>query len=353
LSTEASTPIVALLGATGTVGRSFVTWMAEAGLGRLRLGVRDATAVDGAHEVITVDLSDRASLDAFIEGAAVLANCLGPAYRTRGRIASAALRAGVPYLDPGCDDTMHERIRQSMRQPVEIPMLTGVGSVPGVCGLLARWLAGGMPAPVESITGFVLTIEPIHAGTATEFLLNMLDKRATAPAPAGNGVRLPCVDRPLVAHAFASGEIESLSEDLKLREAAFYHAFEAGGAVLAALERIPARLQEGAGIRDLAADLAAVVNEDMAGKPPLHMLSYEVRAGSAVRSAVLRSSSSYRLTALLAVLATREILARRVPPGVSRAGVLPPGLVTELPALDRETHLEIRDTRLDSWFNSH
>ncbi|HYU83460.1 MAG TPA: hypothetical protein VEK80_01535, partial [Kribbellaceae bacterium] len=128
-----------------------------------------------------------------------------------------------------------------------------------------------------------------------------------------------------------------------------YHTFDSGGAVLRALRGVAARQHTGAGIRELAADLAAVVNEDMRGRRPLHLLAIEARSGDHVRSAVLRTTSSYRLTAMLAVLAVREIIAGRVPAGVSRADVLRTDLVTELAGLDRDTVLETQDTTLDSW----
>jgi hypothetical protein len=365
--TAPGTPTVAVLGATGAVGRSLVTLLtstgpastgpastgpastgpASTGLAELRLGGRDV-------------VSDPAALDMFVKGATVLVNCLGPAYRTRGRIAAAAQRAGVPYVDPGGDDTTYERIRAAvLPQGVEIPLLTGVGSVPGVFGLMPRWLAAGLPEPVRSMTGYVLTIEPIHAGTAMEFLLGMLDPRAASAWSAGGrtatppepltGVRLPYVDGPLDAHPFLSGELEAVATDLQLREATFYQTFESGSVALRALHDIGARRTGGAGIRELAAELATVVNDDMRHKPALHLLGFEARSDSLVRSAVLRTTSSYRLTAMLALLAAREIIAGRVPPGVFRADVLAPGLVAALPDLDPDTHLESRDTTLDSW----
>jgi hypothetical protein len=360
-------PVAAVLGATGAVGRFFVAAVAATGLARLRLGVRDPAAAAArdlagmGHDVRGVELWDRGSLDGLIEGSTVVVNCLGPAYRTRSRIASAALSRHVAYLDPNGDDATHARIGASAsRSPARAAMVTGAGSVPGVFGLLARWLAAGMPGPVQSVNGYVVTIEPIHVGTATEFLLGLLDRpssaavwrgrrRAEAPDGRRTGVRLPHVTCALDAHPYLTQETETVAADLGLRDAEFFHAFESGGAPLEFLESIPDRVRSGGTVRELADELTAKVNADMAGRAPLHMLAFEARSGEHERSVVLRARSSYQLTAGLAMLAAREIIARRIRPGLYRADILPPALVAELPGLDHVTRLDLRDCGLDAW----
>ena len=366
MGSSAEKPTVAVLGATGTVGQLFVASCAAAGLARLRLGVRDPAAERAAaaslagHEVRAVDLWNPASLSELLHGAALLVNCLGPAYRTRGRIASAALASQVPYLDPNGDDAMHLRIGQSLRgQPVTVAVVTGAGSVPGAFGLLARWLAGGLPEPVRAVSGYVVTIEPIHAGTAAEFLLGVLDRRATAaswhggrkltePEPVRVAIRLPYVACALDAYPYLTSEMERAAADLGLRDAAFYHAFESGGTVLRCLESIAGRSQRDT-IRELAGELTETVNLSMRQRAPLHLLAIEARSDSRVRSVIMRAASSYQLTASLAALGAREIITRRIGPGLSRADVLPPALVTELPGTDRRTQLEVSDSTLKHW----
>jgi len=359
-------PTVVVLGATGAVGRLFVASMAATGLARLRLGVRHP-ASDAAHDLAAaghdvrgVELWEQSSLDALTEGCALLVNCLGPAYRTRGRIASAALSRHAAYLDPSGDDTVHARIGALVSgRPVKAAMLTGAGSVPGAFGLLARWLATGMPAPVLSLSGYVVTDEPIHAGTATEFLLSLLDRPSSAAVwragrrAGADGtttvVRLPYVAGALETHPYLTRETEAIAVDLRLRDAEFCHAFESGGAALAFLRSMPDRSRLGGTVRELAREMTATVNAGMARRTPLHMLAVEAGSDGQRRSAILRSRSSYQLTASMAVLAAREILAQRVSPGLARADVLQPALVAELPALDEMTRLEVRDGGLGAW----
>jgi hypothetical protein len=367
VAADENKPIVAVLGATGAVGRFFVAAMGASGLARLRLGVRPSAAGTAADlagpgdDVRAVELWEHDSLDRMIEGSALLVNCLGPAYRARGRIASAALGRRVAYLDPSGDDAVHARIAASVsRRPAPAALLTGAGSVPGVFGLLARWLAEGMPGPVRSVNGYVVTMEPIHTGTATEFMLSLFDRPASAAVwrcgqrtgaqdRTKTGIRLPYVRCALDAHPHLTLETEGVAADLGLHDAEFFHAFESGGVPLTFLESIPARVRRGATVRELADEFAATVNADMARRAPLHMLAFEARSGDLERSAVLRTRSSYQLTASLASLAAREIIAQRVRPGLSRADVLPPALVAELPGLDGLTRLDVRDSSLRAW----
>ena len=369
---------MAVLGAGGAVGRRLAATLLRAGGARPRLGVRNpgqAVLPDGGNiaEVMPVD---PASLDALMDGAAVLVNCIGAGYRARSRIALAALARAVPYLDPSGDEGLATRISGAAgRAPLPVPLLLGAGAVPGASGLLARWLAAGLRGQAGSLTGYVLTLEPLHAATATEFLLALvaggpaairglatairglataIRGLATAirtrgdpgpghgdpgpghgdpgpghgdpgqPLPGSAGLRLPYASGALDAFPNASREARAVSRDLGTRTC-FFQAFESGGAILPFLSSVGRRRDDGATVRQLAGELTAVVATELAGRAPLHLIAWEagphaVRpaspAGSAdvVRSAVLRAGSSYQLTASMLALAVRELLAGRVPP---------------------------------------
>lgn len=297
---------VAVLGAAGSVGRLVVAALDALGIGPIRPGTR-----------ATVDAADPASVARFADGASVLVNCLGPAFRLRGRVVAVADRLGCAYVDPSGDDALHARLQH---EQVGVPVLTGVGSVPGAFGLLVRWLADGR-TPGARLRGFVLTDEPIHPGTALEFLLGVHVGQGTG-APVT--VRLPAVAQPLLAYAFASRETADVIADLQPEDAAFYHCFTEDGAALTALERLA-----GLGLREAAAEFATVVNADLAGRRPTHVVVVTVGE----HTAALQADSSYRVTANMVALAVEELLADRVPCGVSRADALDPSIVTRLPHL--------------------
>ncbi|NUT35306.1 MAG: hypothetical protein HOV79_19805 [Hamadaea sp.] len=297
---------VAVLGAAGAVGRLVIEALEDLGLGPVRSGTR-----------VTVDAADPAAVARFADGAAVLVNCLGPAFRLRGRVVAAADRTGCAYVDPSGDDALHARLSG---ERVGVPVVTGVGSVPGALGLLARWLADGRP-PGGRLRGHVLTDEPIHPGTALEFLLGA---RVGQDAGAPTTIRLPVVPQPLLAYAFTSRETADLVADLRPDDAAFYHCFAEDGAALRTVRRLA-----GLSLREAAAEFAAAVNADLEGRLPTHAVV--VTAGE--RTAVLRADSSYRVTANMVALAVGELIGGTVPAGVARADVLDPSIVTRLPRL--------------------
>jgi|SRR5580658_1325864 hypothetical protein len=348
-------PVVAVLGASGAVGRR-LTALLHRGGARLRLGGRTAGR-DGADdengtELIDADPGNAASLEAFADGAAVLVNCVGSGFRARSRIATAALAQAVPYVDPSGDAGLAARITGAAgASGFPVPLLLGAGAVPGASGLLARWLVAGRAGQARTLTGYVLTIEPLHAATATEFLLALSSQQADGTGQAGQAgqtARLPYVSGPLDAFPNRSREAGAVAADTGL-ETRFFQAFESDSAILRFLTSVGRRRGEGATVRQLAGDLTAVVTSELAGRPPLHLIAWEAGSAGRCASVVLRSGSSYQLTASMLALAVREVLAGRVPPGVRYADVLAPELITELPGLDHDTHVDTRPEPLSAW----
>jgi hypothetical protein len=327
------------------VGREVLAGSAAIGGIQLRLGVRARTGPRGGGEVVAVDVRDPASLRAFLDGADVLVNCLGPGFRTRGQIAAEAAAAGVAYLDPNGDDVVHARIAAAT-DGSGVPVLTGVGAVPGAFGLLGRWFAGGLPVPVRRLRGYLVTMEPMHPGTAAEFLLGVLSG-APAEGAAVPGLRLPHVNGVLTGHPLATTESAALAADLRVRDAAFYHCFDVDGASLRFLGTLGSRIRGGCGVRELAGELAASVGAELDGREPLQLIAFE--AGG--RCVALRSPSSYLVTAAVALLAAAEVLDGRVPAGLHRADVLSPDLMTRLTDVDPRIRLDVRDGDLADWID--
>jgi short subunit dehydrogenase-like uncharacterized protein len=92
---------VALLGATGYTGRLVAAELARRGIEH-RVGGRSQerlAAVPSTGERHVVDLADRASLEAFLDGADVLITCVGPFAEHGMPVVEAAVRTGTPYVD--------------------------------------------------------------------------------------------------------------------------------------------------------------------------------------------------------------------------------------------------------------
>ena len=102
-SRRATGPAVAVVGATGHTGRFVVAELQRRGIAPIAIG-RDAAALDANfHDQGIVcrqaSVDDAASLDRALDGARAVINCAGPFLDTAGAVASAALRAGIHYLD--------------------------------------------------------------------------------------------------------------------------------------------------------------------------------------------------------------------------------------------------------------
>lgn len=130
------TGLVALLGATGYTGRLVAAELAR-GERPYRLGARDARKLDevprAKHgESCIADAKNPASLDAFLRGADVLINTVGPFTELGLPVVEAAVRNGVAYVDstgePGFMSDVYERFASA---PVAIVPACGFDYIPG------------------------------------------------------------------------------------------------------------------------------------------------------------------------------------------------------------------------------
>ncbi len=114
---------------------------------------------------LAVDATSDASLDQAMRGADVVLNCIGPFYRFGVPILSAAIRAGVDYVDV-CDDleptlAMLELDDQAKRAGVSA--LVGMGNSPGLANVFVRMCADSLLDKVEAVD-----IMHIHGGEPEE-----------------------------------------------------------------------------------------------------------------------------------------------------------------------------------------
>ena len=130
------TGLVALLGATGYTGRLVAAELAR-GTRPYRLGARDPRKLGevprAAHgESRIADAKDPASLDAFLRGADVLINTVGPFTELGLPVVEAAVRDGVAYVDStGEPGFMSEVYKRFASAPVAIVPACGFDYIPG------------------------------------------------------------------------------------------------------------------------------------------------------------------------------------------------------------------------------
>lgn len=346
-------PVVALLGAYGAVGRVVARLLVQALPDAvIRVGGRDvgqarALVDDGlgrAGVAAQVDADDRASLAAFCAGARVVVNCAGPSYRILDRVALAAVAAGADYVDAGGDEPVYESL--SARALGARRAVLNAGMMPGLTGLLPRWLAGPGFEPHGRLTGYVGTMDRLTPAGAAEYLLSLGNGHGMSQAAWRHGeraaraltpltdVELPYFPGRVNAYPFLSTETERTARLLGLDELDWYTVYDGGTHMMNALSRLQGAMTGQSALAPAAAELTRAAALDMFGRDPYQLLVFELTgtvAGAQVaRYAAVRGSDTYELTGLVAAMSTIAILTGQVPAGVHFAtDVLDPDLVVD------------------------
>ncbi|MFG2603296.1 saccharopine dehydrogenase NADP-binding domain-containing protein [Streptomyces sp. NPDC048514] len=366
------TTTLAVLGGYGAVGavaaRELATAHPEA---RLRIGgrrfdeaTRCADHLGGHAEPYAVDLTDPDSLTAFCAGSHVVVNCAGPSYRVLDTVARAALAAGADYVDAGGDEPVHRALtdRDPARQG-RAAVLTA-GMMPGLTGMLPRWLAAqGVDEP-ERLLAYVGTMDRLTPAGAGDYLLSLGGAYGEAQSAWRGGARVLRVLQPLTdtelpffpgtvsAYPYLSYEAERLARDLGLATVDWYNVFDGGSRMLKTLGRLQGAMTGQSALEPAAHELIEAAGLDLFGRDPYQLFALELTGRSAGRTAtralVLRGTDTYELTGAVAAAAAGALLAGRVPAGVHYAAeVLDADAVVErLGQLAAVTSLDLFDRPL-------
>lgn len=347
-------PQVGILGAYGAVGRAAVSMLAGVPSLNLRLAGRDgqrarqlAAALPMRAEAGAVDVYDEDSLCRFCKGCQVVLNCAGPSYEILERVALAAFRAGADYVDPGGDEPLYTRLTGSALIGERTALVTA-GMMPGLSGLLPRWLALKVPRP-QKLHAYVGGRDRLSPATATDYLLSLgsdlgepfamwrdgqIVSRALEPL---EDAQLPFFTGEVSAQPFLSHETARVARRLELREAHWYNVFEAKR-MLAVLSRLqPTMAHASVDLRAAAGELARAAELDLFGHTPYQQFVLELEGerdgGVHACTVVLRAKDAYQLTGTVAALAARAVLAGGLPRGAHFAAeALDPAVVDGLRA---------------------
>jgi hypothetical protein len=358
-----SAPLVAVLGAYGAVGRAVVASLraqrtASAMPLRLRLGGRRAAALAGlaapadsaqggqpGDEVCVANAFDAAALARLCAGASVVINCAGPAHRLFDLVGRAALAAGADYVDPAGAAPLQARLSALARQiagGAGCRVLLSAGMLPGLSGILPRWLARGL-APGASLSVHIGVLDHFSLGGAEDYLDGMGaneslaawqdGRRVAGAARRESGLDLPYFPPGLTAHPYLNEEGETLARALRLRQARFYNVFD-GAHVLGALGRVAGRRLDAPQLGAAARELVAAAALDLAGRTPylsyLFQLDGVCAGAPCSRSLMVRADGAAVVSGAMAALAAQALLAGEVAPGVHQsAAVLDPQRAVE------------------------
>ena len=327
--------LVGVLGGSGAVGRTAVQRLAGFGL-PIRIGGRDVARAEAAGRAVgasatAVDLFDDASLAAFCADCTVVLNCAGPSYRVLDRVARAALAAGAGYVDAGGDvvavDALDRRPPAALARQVAV---FSAGLMPGLSGLLPRVLTDG--APVARLDVYVGGSVLISAASAVDALLTRGPAFGHALALWRDGHVVPHCLAPLRSvslpgfggrvHAvpFLSSEMVMLASKLGVAELRNYTVYTTNN--------LPAAFATAWADEDTPVEAhAAAIVEAARRDVDEHGWHYAILAyarppagsGLPSRRMLLRTPDSYQLSGVVAAIATREVAAGRVAPGVHYA----------------------------------
>ncbi len=176
-------------------------------------------------DALEVDAGDPAALAEAISGARVLVNCVGPFYRFAQGVLTAALRAGVPYVDI-CDDddaTVGLLSLDGMARRLGVHALIGMGWTPGISNLLAQRLVTDARVAGEDDLSVAITWIGSAADAAGPAVVQHVFHAITRPVPvfrsgawitepAGGGLRDVSFPRPFgQVPAYYTGHPEAVT----------------------------------------------------------------------------------------------------------------------------------------------
>ncbi|MFH7594327.1 saccharopine dehydrogenase NADP-binding domain-containing protein [Streptomyces racemochromogenes] len=317
---------VAIFGAYGHTARFLIDEFHQRGL-RLSLGGRDPvrmTALAEIHpharvHVATVD--EPGSLDALVEGAALVVNAAGPFGDTTGPLIEAALRAGIHYIDITGEQPVTRHDFETYRDPLAdsgLLFLPALGFFGGLPDLLATAAMGDWAAADDITVAFSLDSWHPTAGTRKAGARSA-GKRVTV----SGGRLVPFTDGPDVpAHwdfpapagrqpvrALGTADQITISRHLKAPE------------VRAFMNEAP--LDD---LRDPSTPGPTAASGD-GRSAQSWLVDVVVRRGAERRAASAAGRDIYAVTAPLVAEAAVRILAGRTLPGGAASGMRAPGEV--------------------------
>ncbi|MEW6658305.1 MAG: saccharopine dehydrogenase NADP-binding domain-containing protein [Thermodesulfobacteriota bacterium] len=115
-----------------------------------------ATACGAKAKAAQIDVTNRAGLTALMRQADLVMNCVGPFFRFGVPVLTAAMDAGIDYLDI-CDDPEPTKAMHDLHdraQAAQITAIVGLGASPGITSMLAARARDELEATEELIAAW-------------------------------------------------------------------------------------------------------------------------------------------------------------------------------------------------------
>ncbi|CAM2852853.1 saccharopine dehydrogenase NADP-binding domain-containing protein [Mycobacterium intermedium] len=301
---------VLLLGGTGAVGRGcFDVLTRLRGMSVVLAGRDEARLREVAPgaDVARIDITDAAAVTAVATQCDVVVNCAGPSTTFSAQVAEAAVAAGVPYVDPGGDQALMDRLTAT---GAGVPVVLQAGVQPGLSGLLLRLLALRATGAIEDVTAWCGGLQELTPASVLEYLASLHDtqshpgavlrdgviRRATPdecePAPAS------CFPDSVTARPHLDAETVAVAAHLGIGNVCWMNVFDGAHSTRA--------MQRMAIDDERSPDLEAVRSAaklDLFGRQPYFAIVARAHDGVGSTTAAFSCPDSYRVTGAVAAFA--------------------------------------------------
>lgn len=314
---------VLLLGGTGAVGRGCFDVLTRLGGIHFVLAGRDearlravASGVDV--EIARIDVTDAAAVAAAATHCDVVINCAGPSTRFSAQVAEVAIAAGVPYVDPGGDHALIDRLTA---YGTGVPVVLQAGVQPGLSGLLLRLLALHRAGAIDDVTAWCGGLQELTSASVLEYLASLHDtqshpgavlrdgviRRATpddcVPAPA------PYFSQSATARPHLDTETVAVAAHLGIDNVCWMNVFD-GAHTTRAMQRLAIDDERS---HDLEA-VRSAAKLDLFGREPYFTIVARAHDSVGSTTAAFSCPDSYRATGAVAAFAATQVA--NMPAGV-------------------------------------
>lgn len=307
---------VLLLGGTGAVGRGCLDVLTRLCGMHVVLAGRDearlrevASAADV--EIARIDVTDAAAVTAAATNCDVVVNCAGPSTRFSAQVAEAVATNGVPYVDPGGDQALLDRLTAA---GVGGPVVLQAGVQPGLSGLLLRLLALRATGAIDEVAAWCGGLQELTPASVLEYLASLHDTHSHPGAVLRDGVirratpddrepaPVPYFPHTVTARPHLDAETVAVAAHLGIGNVRWMNVFD-GAHTTRAMQRLAIDAERS---RDLEA-VRSAAKLDLFGRQPYFAIVARGHDRVGPATAAFTCPDSYRVTGAVAAFAATRV----------------------------------------------
>ncbi|MFX0547816.1 hypothetical protein ACOAKC_00640 [Hathewaya histolytica] len=329
-----SIPLIGILGCGGAVGHIACEILRKEY--RIRGGQRRQPhnlILNDDIQWMSVDLYDYQSLYKFCCDCDVILNCAGPSCRIKDYVAIMSAKVGAYYIDVFGANFVESALIKKNLDKKGIYILSA-GSVPGLSGILPRWLALQGFEKVEEMHGFSGGRELCSPAGCADMLLSSISGFGITDAFLKNGsiihsetkiddkLFLPGFKEDVYMRRFLSSEIERLARSLKISEVHWYNVVvdELFRNVISKACTYLTMDNREVILQNMVEEVSTVASLSIGNMKPWNTMMIELQGTNKKekvrKRALLQTSNSYHISAVVASMAVETALRQKLSNGI-------------------------------------